>query len=230
MSTPNGQMFVGHGLDAADLQRLSPDDVARQESRGLIPRFFVETRGRNDGTFFDVEMVEILVPGDAKSGPVRMVDESVKKRFAAAYRDWKAGIDQSTTGTPIQLLVGTTSVYHQLKAINIHTVEQLASQSEMFIDRFGLGGRELVERAKRVLVNQKTVRELQDAEDKDRRIASLEKQIADLAAGMREPRPAIVAYEEGLPSPVSEKPPEGSQLVTERPPPRRGAIPHKEGG
>lgn len=221
-----GTMYVGSGsfgFEANTLQRLSADDVARQEQRGLIPRFFIETRGRQDGSFFDVEMVEILVPGDAKSGPVKIVDDGVKKRFSDAYKNWKAGLSQNIIeGTPLELLVGTGSVLYTFKAMNIHTVEALSGVTDGNLDTMGLGGREMRDRAKRFVESQKTVRQLQDEEDKDRRIVSLEKQIAELAAGMRAPEAAIIAHERTLQAPVDEnRPPEGSRpVVGDRPPPR----------
>lgn len=217
-------MYVGTGgFDATTLQRLSADDVARQESRGLIPRFFIETRGRDNGTFFDVEMVEILVPGDAKSGPIRLVDDGVRKRFADQYRNWKAGLSQNVQGTPIELIVGSGSVMHMFKANNIHTVEQLAAVSDGALDHLGTGARELRDRAQRIIVNQKTIREQQDADDDKRRIASLEKQLEELQARVRAPESNIVAHERTLPSPVpaNGEVPEGATLVAaDRPQPR----------
>lgn len=202
---------------------MTADDVARQESRGLIPRFFVETRGRDNGTFFDIEMVEILVPGDAKSGPIRIVDDGVKKRFADQYRNWKAGLSQNVQGTPIELMVGTGSAMHQFKANNLHTVEQLAAVTDGALDHLGTGARELRDRAQRIIASQKTIREQQDADDDKRRIASLEKQIEEMKILMRAPEAAIVTHERMQPAPVASltEVPEGATLVAaDRPQPR----------
>ncbi len=226
----SGSMFMGiGGYDASTLERVTSDDVARQGNRGLIPRFFKETRGRADGTFVEVEMVEILVPGDAKSGPVRMVDDGVKKRFADAYRNWKAGLAENIQGTPIELLVGTGTVMHQYKAMNLHTVEALAEVHDGILDHMGTGGRELRDRARRVLASAKTIREQQDADDKDRRIADLEKALAEMRGIMISPKSTGAAIEAALNPPVpADKVPEGAQpVVGERPPPR---VRGKSGG
>lgn len=224
-------MYVGTGgFDATTLQRMTADDVARQESRGLIPRFFIETRGRENGTFFDIEMVEILVPGDAKSGPIRIVDVAVMKRFADQYKNWKAGLSQNVQGTPIELMVGNGSAMHQFKANNLHTVEQLAAVTDGALDHLGTGARELRDRAQRIIASQKTIREQQDADDDKRRIASLEKEIQEMRALMRAPEAAIVTHERMQPAPVplNGDVPEGAAPVTsDRPQPRIRGGGHK---
>lgn len=220
-------MLFGSG-DPSALD-LTADDVKRQGDRNLIPRFFRETRGKPDGSFEDIEMIEILVPGDSKSGPVLLVDDRVKRRFPDAYRNWKAGLAESIQGTPLQLLTGEGSELYRFKAMNIHTVEAMAALNDGQIEALGMGGRALRDRAKRIIADRDTIREQQDKDDKDRRIATLERQIQEMLARQNKPSDAaaIEAAVRASDQPPVSGIPEGAAAVTsDRPRPR---LPKAEG-
>lgn len=167
-----GQMFSGQG-EGIDLTPMSQDDLKRQPSRNLIPRFFKETVGGPGGSFIEREMVEILIPGDAKSGPVHKVDANIKGRFPLQYRAWHAGTQEALTGMPLELVVGTGPIYHHLKSLNIFSVEQLAGIADGFLTELGTGGRDLRERAKRILEVKAQAAAVKKEEDKDREIQEL---------------------------------------------------------
>jgi len=169
-----GQMFYGQGEDLSSLTPISQDDLKRQPSRNLIPRFFKETVGGPGGSFIEREMVEILIPGDAKSGPVHKVSDNIKGRFPLQYKAWKAGTQEALTGMPLELVVGTGPLYHHLKSLNIFSVEQLAGVADAFLPELGTGARELRDRAKRVLEVKAQAAVLKKEEDKDRQIQELQ--------------------------------------------------------
>jgi hypothetical protein len=167
-----GQLFYGQG-ENLDLTPMSQDDLRRQPSRNLIPRFFKETVGGKDGSFIEREMVEILIPGDSKSGPVHKVGDGIKARFPLQYKAWKEGTIEALTGTPLELVVGTGPVYHHLKSLNIFSAEQLAGIADAFLQELGTGARELRDRAKRILEVKDRATKLKKEEDKDRQIQEL---------------------------------------------------------
>lgn len=213
-----GQMFVGSGEDL-DLTPMSQDDLRRQPSRNLIPRFFTETVGGVGGTFVEVDMVEILIPGDSKSGPVHKVTDVIKTRFPLQYKAWKDGNKVALEGTPLELVVGTGSILHHLKSLNIHSAEQLASVADTFLQELGTGGRDIRERARRLIDVKKKAAVIKKEEDRENQIRSLEetvkeqqKQIASLLVSVKK-EDSSVASAVGAEN-VDESVPEGSMRVT----------------
>lgn len=209
----NGALLTGSGLDGNDLVAVDADALSRQPNRGVIPRFFTVPRKNDRGAFTDVEYVEILVPGDAKSIPCHLVDDVMIRRFPHQYRAWKAGLDMAAEGTPIELLVGATAQMFQLKSLNIHTVEQVAGLSDGQLGAVGMGGRDLRDRATRFLENKATLATVEETARKDAEMAELRDQVARLTA--------LVSTGHAPTSeddPVdSERPPEGAVLSTSRP-------------
>lgn len=200
----NGQFLAGSGLDADQLSQA--DTLTRsQGSTGIIPRFYTHTVSAGDGKFIDEELVELLVPGDAKSAPHLLVDERVKRRFPAQYKAWKEGREVAQEGTPLEILLGQTALLHTLKASHIHTVEQLAGLTDGQLNAIPMGGRELRERAKRMLDVQSVARDAAKEEARDREMQDMRETIAKLTAQLS--GSAAPASEN---DPVSEKAPEGA--------------------
>lgn len=75
--------------------------------------------------FNEIEIIEVHFPGcDITAVPV---NELHKKEYAEQYAQFKAGLEQSTTGTPLeQWALLTKSQVYELKHFGIRTVEQLA--------------------------------------------------------------------------------------------------------
>jgi hypothetical protein len=211
----NGAFLAGDGLDGNTLSRA--DDLTRSQGRaGIIPRFHKVAVPKGDGGFFDEERVELLVPGDAKSSPVLVVTEKVKRDFPVQYKAWKDGEEVAQTGTPLELLVGQSSLLFTLKAKHIHTVEQMAAVSDSQLEGIGLGARELRERAKLILERQGAARDAAKEQAQEQTIADLQAQLAELKALVKKP-------EGDGPAPVdSERPPEGAAPVSGDRPNRRG--------
>lgn len=224
MQIQNGQLLTGIGEDLNSLQPLSEDDLKRQPSRNLIPRFFKETVGMKDGSFQDIEMVEILVPGDPKNAPIHKVRPEIIKRFPLHYKAWKSGLDQLATGTPLELVV-TGSLLHHLKALNIFSVESLAELNDGQLDQLGTGARQLRERARTILQMKANAASAAKESAKDQEIADLKamllkqgEQIAALSKGGKSKKAKVETEdedeEESDDAPVSKKVPEGAQRVT----------------
>lgn len=219
-----GQLYIGDGFERSDLKPVSADDVARQEDRHVIPRFFTLVTKSGDG-FVESEFVEILVPGDSKSAPVRAVDDSIKRRFATAYSAWKSGLDQKADGTPVELLVGTGAMLHQLRAVHIHTVEAVAGLTDGQLDVIGIGARQLRDKAKTFIDSKVRLDAINSESAKDRiisdlmsRLETLEKKnsaapeldLDDPARGIDEEPPVNVS-----------RPPDGAVRVTATEPRRK---------
>lgn len=235
----NGMMITGSGSDdptfsnLANATPMTEDDLKRQPSRNIIPRFFTETVGIADGGFKEIEMVELLVPGDPKSAPICKVRDEIIKRFPIQYRAWKSGLAQASTGTPVELVVGTGSLMHHLKALHIHTVEALADLTDGQLPQLGTGARAMRDRAKKVLEMQATAKEAAKEEAKDKEIADLKamvlaqgEQMKILTAKANQPVPAVVAKaggEEDEDDKVGDgkKVPDGAHRVTDSKPLKR---------
>lgn len=88
--------------------------------------------------FTDVEYVEIHVPGDKLNIIHRPARPKDKKRFAGAYRAFKAGQEQGVAGTPLaEWPQVTRSQVEELKYHGVHTVEQLAAVTDGNVQNIG---------------------------------------------------------------------------------------------
>lgn len=137
--------------------------------------------------FDEVDFVRISVPGDRNSNYESKVTDEHKQRFAARWERYQAGLSQAVSGTPLeqwpQMSVGTVAT---LKAMNVHTVEQLAEMPDQFAQQI-MGNHDLRKKAKLFLeaaageaVNNKLQSEL---EKRDSEIETLKAQMAQLLAG-----------------------------------------------
>jgi hypothetical protein len=142
--------------DAPDFRE--PDPKGDKDT--AIPRFYIDAqpnqrRSDEDGVprFDDVEMVEILIPGDRNAVSVQMVTEIHRKRWPGAYARFKAGQEASEDGTPLEQLPGmTASQAQELRFMNVRTVEQLGDLTdEQARKSVSMGGMALRDRAKRWL-------------------------------------------------------------------------------
>lgn len=75
----------------------------------------------------DKEYVEIRTPGNTTNVIQRPVTDMDRRRFAAAYREFKSGETEQVTGTPlVEAPWITRSQVEELSYLRIRTVEQLA--------------------------------------------------------------------------------------------------------
>jgi hypothetical protein len=93
--------------------------------------------------FHEEERVEIIMPGNPNSPVFRVTDEH-RQEWPDAYERFRKGLDFSVDGTPLEQwnILGRKHVL-ELKALDIHTVEQCAKLSDIAIQKIGMGGLEI---------------------------------------------------------------------------------------
>ena len=147
--------------------------------------------------FDEVDYIRIIIPGDKNSILDVPVDEQHKMRFEAQYDRFKKNQEQAVSGTPLEVWPQmTVGLVAELKAMNVHTVEQLADMPDQLAQKI-MGSHALRTKAKTFLDaaageagNSKLALEL---EKRDNEIDLLKKQMADLlAAATKAPAPAPV--------------------------------------
>lgn len=125
----------------------------------VFPKFYVKAvedkaASEESGTpkYKDVEYVEIRIAGDKHTVINKKVNEEHKQRWPKLYEQFKADKEQRVDGTPLsewsQL---SASRIAELKALNIYTVEALSQVSDTNLQNLGMGGRDLVQKAKKWL-------------------------------------------------------------------------------
>lgn len=133
------------------------DENARDKD-GAHPRFFMETRqnkfrSETEGSprFDDIEMVEILIPGDRLSTSVQQVKDEHRRRWPKAYAAFKEGQEAPVDGTPLEQLPGITKArVEELRYYHVRAIEQLASMpDELLMKAAPMDGRGLRDKAKR---------------------------------------------------------------------------------
>lgn len=110
----------------------------RETRDTTIPRFYLKTmideresRKQGHQIFIDVEMVEIITPGDKLNVPHCVVSEYHRQRYKTQYESWKSGNEQKPDGFRLEAWPHCTSAEAEaLKAVNCFTVEQLAAMAE----------------------------------------------------------------------------------------------------
>lgn len=139
---------------------------------GLGVEFFVKptqnaakSKEANRPIFEDKEFVRIAFPGDGKRELVAPAHEmhfngnagvreqmTYAERFAASYAAFKEERIDFVSGTPLSVLVGVTpSEQSELKALKVHTVEQLAGLATPARKKLGILGNKLIPLAEQFL-------------------------------------------------------------------------------
>lgn len=152
--------------------------------------FLSKQEGKEVGEYRDFLM--IICPGQPKSEVHREVRDTDKKEYGPEWTAYKAGKEQRIAGTPVELLPGLDpSRADSLKAIYIHTIEQLAEATEPAKQAIGMGAGDLVTKAKAYL--QKNTAEIVELKEqiakRDGLIESLEKRLSALEQPRRPGRP-----------------------------------------
>lgn len=157
--------------------------------------------------FDDVEKVKIRIAGDTKSTHVAPAHDQSSvygpnnRRLTYAelhegpYQAFKNGLDAAVQGTPIGLLPTLTPAKEaSLKASNVVTVEQLAELDGSFLQKLGMGSRELKTIAIEFLDNQSRRSDTKAISDENeelkKRIAALEEMMEAQTAPAATPAPS----------------------------------------
>jgi hypothetical protein len=175
------------------------------------PRFFIDSvqdmvASENQGRpiFRDEERVEIIMPGNPHTRPVARVSEEHKQRWPKEYAAFKAGIEVSPEGTPLEeWSILKRSQVLELKALGFKTVEHIRDMDDHAIQRIGMGGRNLkqaadifLDDANRVALTSQLAA---DNDRKDAEIAALRKQVQEMG-GLMEQRFAELQTMKNAPS------------------------------
>lgn len=188
----------------------------------VFPRFFThtalnETKSKAAGRpiYDEYEAVEIRFAANKKTIHVAPAHEVFQRKrnfqtgdvqevtYAMAYNEqykkFKSGEAQDQSGTPLSELPFLTQAKRlELKALNIHTAEALASLDGSPLKQLGMGGRELKTQAEAYLAN---AAGSVDVVKMAAQIAALQEQLAKFTAGTQT---ASEVVSTGEPSPFQD--------------------------
>lgn len=86
--------------------------------------------------FDDVDMIRIHTPG-SRDTVVGLAHHGYQERFPRQWAQYRAGIEQTTSGTPLNVLPWlTVSQVAEMHAMNIRSVEQLANMPDNTAQKF----------------------------------------------------------------------------------------------
>ena len=130
--------------------------------------------------FDEVDYIKIHTPGSQLCNiDAPITAGTYLKRFGDKYNKWKAGQKELVSGTPLEafpLLLGKVGLCAELKAMNIHTVEQLAALSDGNLQGI-MGGNELRRKAEDYI---------KGTSGTDAMLAKMQKENEDLKAQMNQ--------------------------------------------
>lgn len=144
----------------------------------------VATAAQGRPIFVQQERVQIIQPGNPSS-PVLMVTDNERQRWPDQYAAFVKGEQVSVHGTPIeQWAYLPRNAVLELKAIDLHTIEQIAGLPDSAIHKIGMAGRNIRDMAKAYLDDADaqaiTSTAIARAERAELRVATLEKQVEEL--------------------------------------------------
>ena len=172
--------------------------MSQQNNPGVYPRFYIDpvqdhVASEREGRpiFRDVERVEIIIAGNQYTKPIENVTNEHRARWPKEYEAFKAGIELSPEGTPLEEWpILKRSQILELKALGFKTVEHIRDMSDQAIQRIGMGGRQLKGLAEGFLDDAARVAETnrlaKDNERKDAQIAALQMQVEEMGRIMNE--------------------------------------------
>lgn len=148
--------------------------------------------------FDEKDFITIWTPGSQLTVVDAPIDSGYYlQRFRKKYEEWKAGIEAAVSGTPLEsfpFLFQKVGLTAELKAMHIHTVEQLAELPDSAVQKI-MGGIELRKQASDWL--SKTTAKAADEEKqalKDQ-LAQLQEQVARMLTAQQLPAPTVPAAE-----------------------------------
>lgn len=157
----------------------------------LRDNFLSEKEGREVGAEHD--FILIISPGQSKTEVRRKVTEADRVTYAGEWAAYQAGKEHQVSGTPIEKLPGLASgMADALKALHIHSIEQMAALPDIAMQKVGMGANDIRNRARAYLSNGSaevaTLKEQLKAAQA--RIAELEAAAQTRPAGPGRPRKA----------------------------------------
>lgn len=175
------------------------DRIATSPQSGVYPQFILDQVQDNVASeregrpiFREVERVEIVIPGGASlTKHVANVTDEHRQRWPKEYEAFKQGHEVSPDGTPLEEWpILKRSQVLELKALGFKTVEHVRDMSDQSIQRIGMGGRTLKERALIFLDDAEriaaTTRLSAENDRKDAEIAALRAQVTQMGQLMEQ--------------------------------------------
>jgi hypothetical protein len=189
--------------------------------QGVHPRFFKkacihEGKSKEAGreVCVDKDYIEIRVAG-VKDIHVAPVTDKHKARFPDEWAAYERGSEEPQEGTPVNRWPQLTpSQVETLLALNIRTVENMATAPDFALQKLGMGARKLQDDARKFLslaqhaADVGQLDELRDAvRAKDAALVAQGEQIAELQTQMADMMAKLAAATETAPiAPVEEAP------------------------
>jgi hypothetical protein len=176
--------IVQHGTDAGMYVQFYMESIEDKEAS--------EKEGRP--IFRDYEFIKIIPPGDKNTVICEPVNEEYKMRWPNQYAAFKNQQVQVNDGTPLEEWpILRTSQVKMFKAVNVHTVEQLAAVSDQNLPNLGMGAREFRDKAITYLESAKTGAVPMAAQSRiqelEREIEALKNQMAGFKTDMAQDEP-----------------------------------------
>lgn len=177
----------------------------------------VRQPGGTDSVIFEVEKwLNVHLPNEVQNGRLNPAFPPIYRKQYEAY---KAGQEIPVEGTPLRLWSGATKAQiATLTAMNILTVEDLATLPDDSVRRIGMGGVTLKQRANAWLATAKDNGKANEMVALQQKNALLEANLATLAAQIEELK--RTAKTEPAPTPLMDKSIDISDAFDE--PPKRG--------
>lgn len=173
------------------------DKVYLEAKTKAAQELFLKTNGKEGEDrplYEDREFIWIRFPGDQTSDIRREVSENDRIRFAEQYSRFKANAANQMIGTPLdQWPAMTPAKIKMLEYYNIYTVDQMAEAADTAIQKLGMDGNDLRQRARAYLMKSRGLDQEKEAlkaqaAAQAEQIAKMQEQIAALAASAPEKR------------------------------------------
>ena len=141
--------------------------------------------------------VRIQAPGDKTNIVERPVLEEHKARFPRQWLYFQMKQNETDTaviGTPLETWQAESTDFskaqmEELKILRFQTIEQVALASDSQLQRIGMGGPGLRERARMFLQSRNKTEAARELEDTKKQLAELQSQMAELMDKPRRGRP-----------------------------------------
>lgn len=147
------------------------------------------------------DFVIIISPGQPKSEVRRKATDADKSQYRHEWNAYQEGKEHQVSGTPIELLPGLPhGMADALKALYIYTIEQMATLSDIALQKVGMGGEDIRRKADAYLSKNTS------------EVVSLKKQLAEAQAMIDVLKERVEELESGN----AEKKPRGRRKSAEK--------------
>lgn len=153
--------------------------VSHGDDSNLFVEFYKDARTGED-------FIHMIAPGDKMTDWRQPVRETHKQRFPAQWEAYQNQKDQFAGQTRLEEVAWLDeATNHQLRAVGVFTLEQLAAVSDGNLANIGHGATHLRERARKEVDDKRKVEEFEkkDAETQELReqLLALQRQVSDMA-------------------------------------------------